>query len=72
MAHKDTTEYKGVIKKSLPNTLFWVELEDGRVVLAHLSGKMRKYRIKVLPGDKVTVEMTEYDKTKGRIVYRDK
>lgn len=72
MAHKGTTEYKGVVQKALPNTLFRVELEDGRVVLAHLSGKMRKYRIKVLPGDKVDVEMTKYDEAKGRIVYRNK
>jgi len=72
MAHKDTIEYKGVVKKALPNTLFRVEFEDGSIVLAHLSGKMRKYRIKVLPGDKVDVEMTKYDQTKGRIVYRHK
>jgi len=72
MVHKGTTEYKGVVKKALPNTFFRVELEDGREILAHLSGKMRKYRIKVLPGDQVKVEMTKYDETKGRIVYREK
>jgi translation initiation factor IF-1 len=72
MTHKGTTEYKGIVKKALPNTLFRVELENGRVILAHLSGRMRRYRIKVLPGDRVSVEMTKYDKTKGRIVYRDR
>ena len=70
MVHKGTKEYKGVVQRALPNTLFRVELEDGRIILAHLSGKMRKHRIKVLPGDQVTVEMTKYDETKGRIVYR--
>ena len=72
MVHRDTTEYKGIIKKALPNTLFRVELENGKTILAHLSGKMRRYRIRVLPGDKVEVEMTKYDETKGRIVYRYK
>lgn len=72
MAHKDTTEYKGIVKKALPNTFFRVELEDGREILAHLSGRMRRYRIKVLPGDRVDVEMTKYDETKGRIIYRHK
>lgn len=72
MVHQGTTEYKGIVKKALPNTLFRVELEDGRIILAHLSGKMRRYRIKVLPGDQVKVEMTKYDQAKGRIVYRHK
>lgn len=72
MVHKGTTEYKGIVEKTLPDTLFRVKLEDGRVVLAHLSGKMRRYRIRVLPGDQVNVEMTKYDKTKGRIIYRYK
>lgn len=72
MIHKGTTEYKGVVKKALPNTLFRVELEDDRIILAHLSGKMRRYRIRVLPGDQVSVEMTKYDEAKGRIVYRYK
>jgi len=70
MVHKGTTEYNGIVKKALANTLFRVELEDGRMILAHLAGRMRRYRIKVLPGDEVKVEMTKYDQTKGRIVYR--
>ncbi len=70
MVHKGTTEHNGIVKKALANTLFRVELEDGRMILAHLAGRMRRYRIKVLPGDEVKVEMTKYDQTKGRIVYR--
>lgn len=70
MVHQGTTEWNGVVKKALPATLFLVELEDGREVLAHLSGKMRRYRIRVLPGDQVKLEMTKYDQTKGRIIYR--
>ena len=61
---------EGIVKESLPNTLFRVELADGSVVLCHLAGKMRLNFVRILPGDKVKVEMTEYDKTKGRIVYR--
>lgn len=70
MAHQGSYEMSGIVKESLPNTLFRVELEDGSVVLCHLSGKMRMHFIKILPGDRVRVEMTEYDKTKGRITYR--
>ena len=70
MAHQGSIEKSGIVKESLPNTLFRVELEDGSVVLCHLSGKMRMHFIKILPGDRVRVEMTEYDKTKGRITYR--
>ena len=72
MVHKDTIEHDGFVKKALPNTLFRVELENGEEVLAHLSGQMRRYHIRVMPGDQVKVEMTKYDKTKGRIVYRHK
>lgn len=72
MAHQGSIELDGVVKESLPNTLFRVELDNGSVVLCHLSGKMRMNFIKILPGDKVRVEMTPYDKTKGRIVYRGK
>ena len=61
---------EGVVEESLPSTLFRVKLDDGREILAHLSGKMRLYYIKVLPGDRVRVEMTPYDETKGRIVHR--
>ncbi len=70
MAHQGSFEVEGVVKESLPNTLFRVELADGSIVLCHLSGKMRLNFIKILPGDKVKVEMTEYDKTKGRITFR--
>jgi translation initiation factor IF-1 len=72
MAHQGSIELDGVVKESLPNTLFRVELENGSIVLCHLSGKMRMNFIKILPGDKVRVEMTPYDKEKGRIVYRGK
>ncbi len=70
MAHQGSYEVEGVVKEALPNTLFRVELPEGMVVLCHLSGKMRMNFIKILPGDKVRIEMTPYDKTKGRIVYR--
>lgn len=72
MPNNNVTEVNGVITKALPNTQFRVELEDGREILAHLSGKMRLYRIKVMPGDSVKVEMSGYDDTKGRIVFRNK
>lgn len=70
MAHQGSIELTGVVKESLPNTLFRVELENGQIVLCHLSGKMRMHFIKILPGDKVRVEMTPYDKEKGRITFR--
>ena len=70
MAHQGSFEKDGIVKESLPNTLFRVELEDGAIVLCHLSGKMRMHFIKILPGDKVRIEMTPYDLSKGRIVYR--
>lgn len=72
MVHQGSFEVDGIVKESLPNTLFRVELSDGNVVLCHLSGKMRMNFIKILPGDRVRIEMTEYDKTKGRITYRYK
>ena len=72
MTHQGSIEMDGLVKDSLPNTLFRVELDNGSIVLCHLSGKMRMNFIKILPGDKVRVEMTPYDKTKGRIVYRGK
>ena len=72
MAHQGSFEIEGVVKESLPNTLFRVELINGDIILCHLSGKMRMNFIKILPGDKVRVEMTPYDKTKSRIVYRFK
>ncbi len=70
MSHQGSFEVEGVVKESLPNTLFRVELEDGTIVLCHLSGKMRVNFIKILPGDRVRIEMTPYDKNKGRIVFR--
>ncbi len=72
MAHQGTTEFDGVVLENLPNTMFKIQLSDGREVLCTLSGKMRMNYIKILPGDKVKVEMTPYDQTKGRIVYRSK
>lgn len=70
MAHQGSIEMEGIVKEALPNTLFRVELSDGSVVLCHLAGRLRMNYIKILPGDKVRVEMTPYDKEKGRIVYR--
>ncbi len=72
MAHQGSHEVDGVVRESLPNTLFRVALGDGSIVICHLSGKMRMNFIKILPGDKVRVEMTQYDKSKGRIIYRSK
>ena len=67
---REKIEVEGVITEALPNAMFRVELDDGREILCHLSGKMRIHRIKVMPGDRVKAEMTPYDETKGRIVYR--
>ena len=70
MVHQGSVEKEGVVREALPNTLFRVEIEDGSIVLFHLSGKMRIHFIKILPGDKVRIEMTPYDPGKGRITYR--
>jgi translation initiation factor IF-1 len=70
MAKEDAIQMEGRVVDSLPNTTFRVELQNGHVVTAHISGKMRKNYIRILTGDAVTVEMTPYDLTKGRIVYR--
>lgn len=70
MAHQGSIEKEGIVREALPNTLFRVELADGSIVLCHLSGKMRIHYIKILPGDKVRIEMTPYDLGKGRITYR--
>ena len=67
---KDVIEFEGTIIESLPNAMFQVQLENGHEILAHISGKIRKNLIKILPGDKVNVEMTPYDLTRGRITYR--
>jgi len=69
---KNIKEVEGKVVESLPNTTFRVELDDGGEVLAHISGKMRIYRIRILTGDRVKLEITPYDKSKGRIVYRYK
>ncbi len=72
MAHQGTQEFDGIVLENLPNTMFKIQLVDGREVLCTLSGKMRMNHIRILPGDKVRVEMTPYDETKGRIVYRSR
>ena len=72
MNKANTTEHLGTVLQSLPNTMFKVELDEGGEIIAHLSGKMRMYRISIMPGDKVKVEMTPYDQNKGRITYRMK
>ena len=72
MAKEEQIEMEGTVIDALPNTMFRVQLENGHVVLAHISGKMRKNYIRILKGDKVTVEMTPYDLTKGRITFRHK
>ena len=70
MAKQDNIELDGTIRQALSNAMFRVELENGHEVVAHISGKMRKFYIKLLPGDKVKMEMSPYDLTKGRITYR--
>jgi translation initiation factor IF-1 len=67
---RDAIRVEGVVQEALPNAMFRVELENGHKILAHVSGKMRMHFIRILPGDKVTVELSPYDLTKGRIVYR--
>ena len=69
---KDVIELEGTILESMPNAMFRVELENGHEILAHISGKIRKNFIRILPGDKVKVEMTPYDLSRGRIIYRKK
>ena len=71
MPKEESIEMLGVVIDSLPNTTFRVKLENGHVVTAHISGRMRKHYIRILTGDNVTVELTPYDLTRGRIVYRD-
>lgn len=72
MAKEESIEMQGTVVDTLPNTMFRVELENGHVITAHISGRMRKNYIRILTGDKVTVELTPYDLTKGRIIFRDK
>jgi len=72
MSKADVLEIEGTVVEKLPNAMFRVQLENGHVVLGHISGKLRMNFIRILPGDKVTMEMSPYDLTKGRIIWRDK
>ncbi|WP_319371400.1 translation initiation factor IF-1 [uncultured Ilyobacter sp.] len=72
MSKKDVIELEGTVLEALPNAMFKIELENGHVILGHISGKMRMHYIKILPGDKVTVQISPYDLSRGRIVYRKK
>lgn len=72
MAKEDVIEVQGTVTETLPNAMFRVKVESGHVILAHISGKMRMHFIRILPGDKVTVELSPYDLTRGRITYRFK
>ena len=72
MSKADMVEIEGIVIEKLPNAMFKVELENGHVVLAHINGKLRMNFIKIVPGDKVTMELSPYDLTKGRIIWRDK
>ena len=72
MSKQDNIEIEGIVVEALPNAAFKVQLENGKVILAHISGKLRMNYIRILPGDKVTVEISPYDLTKGRITWRSK
>jgi len=72
MAKEDVIQMQGEITETLPNATFHVKLENGHVILGHISGKMRMHYIRILPGDKVTIELTPYDLTRGRIIFRAK
>lgn len=72
MAKEDVIEVEGTVIEALPNAMFQVELENGHKILAHISGKLRMHFIRILPGDKVTVELSPYDLTRGRITWRAK
>ncbi|MCK5296161.1 MAG: translation initiation factor IF-1 [Alphaproteobacteria bacterium] len=72
MAKEELLEFEGVVLEKLPNAMFKVKLENGHEILAHTAGKMRKFRIRVMVGDRVDIEMTPYDLTKGRITFRHK
>ena len=72
MSKSDVIEIEGTVVEKLPNAMFQVELENGPQVLAHISGKLRMNYIRILPGDKVTIELSPYDLSKGRIIWRDK
>lgn len=72
MAKEEAIEVEGTVIEPLPNAMFRVKLDNGHIVLAHISGKMRKFYIRILPGDRVTVELSPYDLSRGRITYREK
>ena len=72
MAKEDVIEVQGTVAETLPNAMFRVQLDNGHKILAHISGKMRMHYIRILPGDRVTVEVSPYDPTKGRVTYRHK
>lgn len=72
MPKEDNIELAGIVQEALPNTMFRVDLDNGHSILGHLCGKMRKFRIRILPGDRVKVHLSPYDLTKGRIVFREK
>jgi translation initiation factor IF-1 len=72
MAKEEAIEVEGLVKEALPNVMFRVELRNGHIILAHMSGRMRQNHIKIVPGDRVKIEMSPYDLTKGRIIYREK
>jgi translation initiation factor IF-1 len=72
MSKEEAIAVNGVVKEPLPNAMFKVELENGHIVLAHISGKMRMHNIRILPGDKVSIELSPYDLNRGRITYRYK
>ena len=72
MVHQGATEIMGQVIEALPNTMFRVKLADGKLILCHLAGRMRIHHIRIMPGDQVKMEMTPYDHTKGRIIYRIK
>ena len=72
MAKEEAIEVEGIVKEALPNTMFRVELQNGHIVLAHLSGKMRKHYIRIVPGDTVKVALSPYDLDRGRIIFRQR
>lgn len=72
VAKEEAIEVEGIVKEALPNTMFRVELQNGHMIMAHLSGKMRKHYIRIVPGDSVKVELSPYDLDKGRIIFRQR
>ena len=72
MAKEEAIEVEGIVKEALPNTMFRVELQNKHIILAHLSGKMRKHYIRIVPGDSVKVALSPYDLNRGRIIYRER